>query len=60
LAVKPDTSAQLTKVPTSSKSAKPGQKIAAATHKIDPKTLLPHSEKAAAASAPLSLLTSTD
>jgi len=60
LAVKPDTSAQLTKVPTSSKSAKPGQKIAAATHKIDQKTLLPHSEKAAAASAPLSLLTSTD
>ena len=55
LAVKPDTSAQLTKVPTSSKSAKPGQKIAAATHKIDQKTLLPHSEKAAAASAPLSL-----
>src|ERR1035437_8151218 len=55
VAVKPDTSAQLTKVPTSSKSAKPGQKIAAATHKIDQKTLLPHSEKAAAASAPLSL-----
>ncbi len=50
-AVKPDPSAQLTVVPTSPKSAKPGQKIAAATHKIDEKTLLPHRENAMAASA---------
>lgn len=54
-AVKPDTSAHFTVVPTSPKSAKPGQKIAAATHKIDQKTLLPQPDKALAASAPVSV-----
>jgi hypothetical protein len=53
-AVKPDSSANFTVVPTSPKSVKPGQKIATATHKIDQKTLLPHPEKALTASAPAS------
>ena len=50
--VKPDTGAQLTVVPTSAKSVKPGQKIATATHRIDQKTLLPQPEKALAVTAP--------
>ena len=52
--VKPDAAAQLTRVPTSPKSVKPGQKIATATHKIDQKTLLPQPEKAAAMASPAS------
>ena len=53
-AVKPDSLAHFTVIPTSPKSAKPGQKIATATHKIDQKTLLPHPEKLLPASAPAS------
>ncbi len=56
--VKPDAAEKLTLVPTSPRSAKPGQKIAAATHKVDQKTLLPRTERpltaSAAASAPQS------
>lgn len=51
-AVRPVPPQQLTVVPTSRQSVKPGQKIATATNKIDQKTLLPHPEKKPAALAP--------
>jgi hypothetical protein len=50
-AVKPVAPQQLTVVPTSRQSVKPGQKIATATNKIDQKTLLPRPEKSTALAA---------
>ncbi|MEI8323938.1 MAG: DUF3106 domain-containing protein [Betaproteobacteria bacterium] len=51
-AIKPEAAPHLTVVPTSPKSAKPGQKIATATHKLDQRTLLPRAEPASAPVAP--------
>jgi hypothetical protein len=53
-AVKPSASQQLTVVPTSHQSVRPGQKISTVENRIDQKTLLPRHEKAPAASSPQS------
>ena len=50
-ALKPAAPQKITVVPTSPQSVKPGQKIATAKHRIDEKTLLPHTQTAPLASS---------